>query len=275
MEVQSILFAKKGKYDTKAKQEKWMKENGFKIMKNKKIHETSNFSRHRLFEPDTNKDHKLKKFSENIYAVMEFPKKKEAGAKDYYDDDDKNKADDDDKNKVDDDAEPIYNQDRINKKKEDEKKAKIQKAYEEYLEKNENKIIERAKKLSERIPPTEILDYKYKMYNPETQQANPRGLLVPNPSNVPDSIAQAKAKRNKKTGKGKPNPQAKKILKMIIQQDYKKSTLASIKNDENAIIGLLKQLRKEQSKSKTDAQHELFEDMISLVKNAVNKKQSI
>ena len=62
---------------------------------------------------------------------------------------------------------------------------------------------------------------------------------------------------------------------MIIQQDYKKSTLASIKNDENAIIGLLKQLRKEQSKSKTDAQHELFEDMISLVKNAVNKKQSI
>jgi hypothetical protein len=72
--VQSILFVKDGEYNTQEKQKEWMKENNFKLMKGKQVHNTDNFARYRLFKPIDDKIYRMKKVNNNIYFMIQFDK---------------------------------------------------------------------------------------------------------------------------------------------------------------------------------------------------------
>ncbi len=73
-EVQAILFVKDGKYNTPAKQKRWMRDNGFKLLEGKEVHETEKYWRYRVAEPDPNMRKRIERFSENVHAIIQFPK---------------------------------------------------------------------------------------------------------------------------------------------------------------------------------------------------------
>lgn len=71
-EVQAILFAKDGKYNTIAKQKKWMNKHGLKLLKGKDVHVTDKYFRWRVRTPNPEYEKRFMHFVDNVYAIIEF-----------------------------------------------------------------------------------------------------------------------------------------------------------------------------------------------------------
>ena len=73
-QIQAILFAKDGKYNTISKQKKWMDKHDLKLLEGKDVHETDNYFRWRVRTPNPKYKKRFMHFADNVYAIIEFIK---------------------------------------------------------------------------------------------------------------------------------------------------------------------------------------------------------